>query len=121
MSRLNWLLSLLVVAAVAACVTKGRNFRADLSWVEKEKTTQKDVRMMLGNPFMVGNSSGVQTWSYGFYHYRIVGRSYVKELKFYWNEDKTVRDYSFQSSFPDDMAKAGLHRQQRPPPQQPSS
>lgn len=128
MSRLNVLLLLLLfVVGTVACVTKGRNFPADLSWVKKEETTQQDVLMVLGTPFMVGNSSGVQTWSYGLYHYRIVGRSYVKELKLFWNNDKTVREYSFQSSFPDDLERAGLRRkratpsQQKPHPQQPPS
>ena len=99
---------LLLVLFLAGCVTKGRNFPADLSWIKKEETRQKDVLMILGMPFMVGNSGGVRTWSYGLYHYRIVGRSYVRELKFFWNEDNTVRDYSFQSSFPEDLIKAGL-------------
>ncbi len=108
------LISLLVVAV--ACVTKGRNFPADLSWVKKGETSQQDVLMVLGTPFMVGSSSGVQAWSYGLYHYRIVGRSYVKELKFFWNKDKTVREYSFQSSFPDDLKRAGLRKKRATPP-----
>ena len=130
MSRLNVLLLVLFAVGAVACVTKGRNFPADLSWIKKEESSQQDVLMVLGTPFMVGNSSGVQTWSYGLYHYRIVGRSYVKELKFFWNNDKTVGEYSFQSSFPDDLERAGLrkkravplrqnhHQQDQPQPQQ---
>ncbi len=118
MSRLNVLLVVLLAAGAGACVTKGRNFPADLSWIKKEKTHQREVLMMLGTPFMVGNSSGVQTWSYGLYHYRIVGRSYVRELKFFWNDDKTVREYSFQSSFPDDLERAGLRKKRAVPPRQ---
>ena len=107
MRALNLLLLFCFVATVA-CVTKGYNFRSDLSWIKKETTSQQDVLMILGTPFMVGNSSGVPTWSYGLYHYRLVGRSYVKELKVFWNDNKTVRDYSFQSSFPDDLEQAGV-------------
>ena len=128
MSRLNVLLLVWVAVGALACVTKGRNFPADLNWIKKEKTSQKDVQMVLGTPFMVGSSSGVQTWSYGLYHYRIVGRSYVKELKLFWNDDKTVREYSFQSSFPADLERAGLRkkravapRQHHPQPDQPPS
>ena len=101
---------LLIVLALSGCVTKGRNFPTDVSWIKKEQTRQQDVLMILGRPFMVGSSAGITTWSYGFYHYRVVGPSYVKELKFFWNDDKTVRDYSFQSSFPNDFAKAGLRK-----------
>ena len=118
MSRLNVLAAVLFALSAVACVTKGRNFPADLSWIKKEETSQQDVQMVLGTPFMVGNSSGVQTWSYGLYHYRIVGRSYVRELKFFWNDDKTVREYSFQSSFPDDLERAGLRKKRAAPPQQ---
>ena len=118
MSRLNVLLLLLCAVGALACVTKGRNFRADLSWIKKQETNQQDVLMVLGKPFMVGDVSGVQTWSYGLYHYRIVGRSYVKELKFFWNDDKTVREYSFQSSFPDDLERAGVPKKRAVPPPQ---
>lgn len=118
MSRLNVLLLVLCAVGAVACVTKGRNFQADLSWIKKQETSQQDVLMVLGKPFMVGNVSGVQTWSYGLYHYRIVGRSYVKELKFFWNDDKTVREYSFQSSFPDDLERAGVRKKRAVPPQQ---
>ena len=123
MRVLNLLLLLSFVATVA-CVTKGYNFRSDLSWIKKETTSQQDVLMILGTPFMVGNSSGVHTWGYGLYHYRLMGRSYVKELKFFWNDDKTVRDYSFQSSFPDDLERAGVpikrskHKRRHQPRQQ---
>lgn len=121
MSRVNALLFLLLAGVAVACVTKGRNFRADFSWIKRGETQQKDVQMVLGTPFMVGNTGGVQTWSYGFYHYRAVGRSYIKELKFFWNDDKTVRDYSFQSSFPDDLEKAGVRKRKGAPQQQSSS
>ena len=63
------------------CITKGRTFTSDLRWVIKEKTTKRDVRLMLGQPFMVGSAGGVLTWSYGLYHYRIIGSDYIKELK----------------------------------------
>ena len=116
MCKFNVLVLLSLV--VASCVTKGRNFPTDLSWVKKEETSQHDVLMVLGTPFMVGSSGGVQTWSYGLYHYRIVGRSYIKELKFFWNSDKTVQEYSFQSSFPDDLSRAGLRKRQDMRPKQ---
>jgi hypothetical protein len=65
-----------------------------------------DVEMVLGEPTSVGNSSGVSTWTYGYYSYRLIGESSVKELKFYWSPEKTVRSFSFNSSFPDDVRKA---------------
>ena len=107
---------LFVLFLAGGCVTKGRNFPSDLSWITKEVTKQNDVFMLLGKPFMVGDAGGIKTWSYGWYRYRLVGRDYVKELKLYWNNDATVRDFSFQSSFPNDFRKAGVDEGKRQTP-----
>ena len=105
---MNTVYLLLSVVILSACVTKGRHFPSDLSWITKEVTKKDDVLLLLGRPFMVGSAGGIMTWSYGRYNYSLVGRDYIKELKIYWNDDNTVRDYSFQSSFPSDMRKAGV-------------
>ena len=97
-----------LVFLLSACVTKGRPFPSDLSWITKEVTKKDDVLLLLGRPFMVGSAGGIMTWSYGRYNYHLIGRDYVKELKIYWNDDNTVRDFSFQSSFPSDMQRAGV-------------
>ncbi len=87
-----------------ACVTRGRDFSTDLSWVKKGQTTQTDVTRLLGEPTAIGNTGGVPTWTYGFYDYRLFGDSDTKELKFYWTGDK-VQDFSFNSSFPQDRKR----------------
>lgn len=85
-----------------ACVTRGEDFSSDISWVKKNQTTRADVQKYLGSPFSVGNAGGVQTWTYGYYDYRLFGESKTKELKFYWSPESKVQDYSFNSSFPED-------------------
>lgn len=96
-----------VVAGLAltasGCVTSGKYFASDTAWVKANKTRQDEVRRLLGDPFMVGNSGGSPTWTYGFYRYKLVGESFTKELRFYWNPDKTVQSYAFNSSFPEDV------------------
>jgi outer membrane protein assembly factor BamE (lipoprotein component of BamABCDE complex) len=87
----------------SACVTSGKYFASDTGWIKANKTRQDDVRGLLGAPFMVGNSGGSPTWTYGFYRYKLLGDSFTKELKFYWNADRTVQSYAFNSSFPDDV------------------
>jgi hypothetical protein len=87
-----------------ACVTRGRDFSSDLSWVKKGATTQSDVTRLLGEPTAIGNTGGIPTWTYGFYDYRLFGDSDTKELKFYWSGDK-VQDFSFSSSFPQDRKR----------------
>ena len=88
---------------MASCVTNAREFPSRLDWVQKSRTRQQDVKLVLGDPQFVGSSDGVPAWTYGYYRYRLFGPSYTKEVKFYWNSDRTVQSWSFTSSFPDDV------------------
>ena len=90
---------------LAGCVTNGKDFPSDLQWIQKEQTRKDEVKMLLGDPYSVGNSGGKSTWTYGFYRYKLFGKSYTKELKFYWNPDGTVETFSFNSSFPTDTGQ----------------
>jgi hypothetical protein len=91
--------------ALVGCVTEGRDFRSDTTWIKPNKTNMQDVQLLLRDPYSVGNSSGRPTWTYGFYKYQLIGTSHQKELKFYWNPDGTVANFSFNSNFPDDTGK----------------
>lgn len=90
-------------AALFGCVTNGDDFRSDTGWIKEGQTKQTDVKMILGDPGSVGNSGGRPTWTYGFYRYRLFGKSHQKELKLYWRNDGTIETYSFNSSFPEDV------------------
>lgn len=92
-----------VMLTSTACVTNGRDFRSDTAWIKEGQTKQSDVSMVLGEPYAVGNSGGRPTWTYGFYRYKLLGKSVQKELRFFWKPDGTVDTYSFQSSFPEDL------------------
>ncbi|MCX6129633.1 MAG: outer membrane protein assembly factor BamE [Proteobacteria bacterium] len=102
----NLILSVLSCAGLqTACVTRGRDFSSDLGWVKKSQTTQNDVTKFLGTPTAVGSTGGVPTWTYGYYDYRLFGESETKEIKFYWNNDGKLQDFSFNSSFPSDRQR----------------
>ncbi len=92
----------LSTAALTGCVTNGSDFRSDVTWIKESQTQKKDVQMLLGEPYSTGNASGKSTWTYGYYRYKLIGKSLQKELKLYWNEDGTVNSFSFNSSFPED-------------------
>ena len=97
--------ALLIVGAAAAatgCVTNGKDFRSDTGWIKEGTTKKNDVQMLLGEPYAVGNSGGKPTWTYGFYRYKLIGKSTQKELKLYWKPDGTIETFSFNSSFPED-------------------
>lgn len=99
----------LLLPGLTACVTQGEDFKQDFSWIKKNKTTQVDVSGSMGAPYKVGRSGSNRTWTYGYYDYSLFGDSYTRELKIYWNTDKTVRDYSYSSSFPEDR-KAAIYQ-----------
>lgn len=89
--------------SLAGCFSTGKDFVSETSWIKDNTTRQDDVRRLMGDPFSVGSSSGVPTWTYGYYRYELFGGTFTKELKFYWNKDYTVQNYSFTSSFPEDV------------------
>ena len=96
--------TVLVSVAVSSCATEGREFSSDLGWLKKNVSKQADVKMVLGEPHRVGDTDGTNTWTYGYYRYKLIGQSLTKELKIDWNADKTLQSYSFNSSFPEDKA-----------------
>ena len=103
---MRYLSFVLIGLIVTGCVSTGANFPSRTDWIEKNKTKVDDVELVLGKPFAVGDSGGTKTWTYGFYRFVFPNRSYHKELKLYWNQDRTVKHYSFNSSFPTDISKA---------------
>ena len=97
-------IALVVLAFVlTSCVTQGHNFSSNINWIKNGATTKIEVDRILGKPFSVGHASGKPTWTYGYYQYKVFGASYTKELKLYWDENNTVSNFSFTSSFPDDI------------------
>ena len=93
-----------MVLFVTSCVTQGREFPTRFDWIKKSKTRQEDAKLVLGDPMFVGATDGSPSWTYGHYKYSLFGASYTKELKFYWNPDRTVNSWSYTSSFPDDVS-----------------
>ncbi|MFK7874050.1 MAG: outer membrane protein assembly factor BamE [Oligoflexales bacterium] len=104
---LRYFQMIVFMTILSGCVTQGGNFPSETSWIRKEKTTQDQVRMMLGKPSAVGDSGGTRTWTYGYYEYRIAKPAKYKELKFFWDQNGQVKHYSFNSSFPKDLKRYG--------------
>ena len=110
MNRSYFFILLLTSSFWTGCVTQGRGFPSDLSWIKKDKTKQHDVSLLLGVPQATGSSSGVPTWTYTYYQMRFVIENYSKELRLYWNPDGTVKHYSFSTSFPEDRQGMKTHQ-----------
>ncbi len=97
-----------------SCFSTGTFFPSNLEWIKQEKTKREEVNNLLGKPFAVGNSSGVETWTYAYYQYKIFGPTLFKELKFYWKEDHSLKDFSFNSNFPTDLTPSTNHTTETP-------
>lgn len=89
-----------------SCVTRGDDFSSDYQWIQEGKTSKQEVSRRLGEPFHVGYSGGRPTWTYGYYHFRLIGQSHTKELTFYWDNQDRVDAFNFKSSFPEDRQRA---------------
>ena len=74
-----------------------------IAWIIKEQTSKKDVLMVLGEPYAVGDSGGTPFWTYIFSDYKMGRGTFQKELKIYWDKAEIVKHYQFSSSFPDDL------------------
>jgi len=98
--------SLIMFLVASGCVVRGQNFPSDTAWIEVDQTRQQHVRTRMGDPFSVGRTNTGPSWTYGYYRHTLLGNSFTKELILRWNEDGTVRSYSFTSSFPEDKARA---------------
>jgi outer membrane protein assembly factor BamE (lipoprotein component of BamABCDE complex) len=86
-----------------SCMSIGNNFPSQTNWLKKDTSDKKDVVFVLGKPNSVGNSGGVETWTYSFYKYTFFKSTNYKELKIYWNKKGKLKHYQFTSSFPQDL------------------
>ena len=100
-------------AVLAGCATMGKDFDStSLSWLKAGETAKKDVLAKLGEPFRVGMDSGDQTWTYGFYKYRVFGESETKDLVIRYSADQKVKSYTLNTSFPEE--KTALEPELKP-------
>lgn len=105
--KIKHLLAIAITGAVLmGCATIGKDFDStSLSWLKAGETAKKDVLEKLGDPFRVGMDSGDQTWTYGFYKYRVIGESATKDLVIRFSADQKVKSYTLNTSFPDEKEK----------------
>jgi outer membrane protein assembly factor BamE (lipoprotein component of BamABCDE complex) len=103
-------LSTLAAAAAAAllagCVTVGRDFPAkQVAKLHIGTTTQEQVRGLFGTPWRTGVEDGQRTWTYGHYHYTLLGNTQTRDLVVRFDEHNVVASYSFNSTNPDDAPR----------------
>jgi|GEM_PF-863142 len=92
--------------ALQGCLTVGDDFTSEVQWIQRDKTTRKEVEQKVGEPFRVGYDTGLLTFTYAFYRYSVFRPTRTKDLTVRFNKDGTVNSYSFASSFDEDKSAA---------------
>jgi hypothetical protein len=96
------LLSGLICATLilsAGCATVGRDFPVDqVKMIKIGETTKKEIRNMFGEPWRVGLEDGLETWSYGKYHYSMFSEKDAKDLVVRFTDKDVVESYTFNTT-----------------------
>lgn len=81
------------------CARVGNDFNAQhINELKIGQTTKSDVRSMFGKPWREGNENGVTMWTYGRYTYYLLDEADTKDLVIKFNDDNTVRSYTFNKT-----------------------
>ena len=93
-------------ALLVACVTVGRDFPAtQVARLSIGTTTQEQVRGLFGTPWRTGVEDGQRTWTYGHYHYALLGNTQTRDLVVRFDEHGVLASYTFNSTNPDDAPR----------------
>lgn len=83
----------------SGCARVGHDFNArHVNELKIGQTTKSDVINMFGEPWRIGNENGVSIWTYGKYTYYLVGEADTKDLVIKFNDNGTVRSYTFNKT-----------------------
>jgi len=93
-------------ALLAGCVTVGRDFPAQrVAKLEIGATTRAQVRELFGTPWRTGVEDGQPTWTFGHYHYALLGDTRTKDLVVRFDTHDVVASYTFNSTDPKDAVR----------------
>jgi len=96
-------LALAVLTAACGGLTIGRDFRSPAAeMIRVGQTTKADLLRSFGEPTEVGLDTGDQTWTW---LYGQLSQQLRKQLTVRFDDRGTVKSYSFNSSFPEDMKR----------------
>lgn len=81
---------------LTGCFYQGRDFAiAPVKSIERNVTTQREIFHFFGEPLRRGLENGLETWTYSYQYYELAQLRDSKELYVVFNQDGTVRSYSF--------------------------
>ena len=101
MARIRFMTLVVVCCIVlaASCATVGKRFPTEqVPRIEIGSTTREDVRVMFGDPWRTGLDSGQETWTYGFYKYRLFGDTATTDLVIRFRNTGVVDSYTYNTT-----------------------
>ena len=87
---------LLAVLFLSGCFYQGRDFATwPVKNIKNNATTQREIFTNFGEPVRRGLENGFETWVYNYQYYELGRLRESKDLYIVFNDDNTVRSYSF--------------------------
>ena len=84
----------------SGCITVGKSFPVDpVKRIQIGKTTRQDALTIFGKPWRTGIEDGDETWTYGYYRYRLFGTSNTYDLVLRFDKEGTVISYTYNSNY----------------------
>jgi len=89
----------MLVVFLSGCATVGKDFPVDkVKYIHIGKTTQDELRVLLGSPWRTGIEDGQQTWTYGKYNYSLFSAEKARDLVVKFNAKGIVVSYTFSTT-----------------------
>lgn len=98
-ATMGLLICFLLGSALAGCATIGQEFNvAAVDQIVIGQTTRVDIERMFGPPWRVGVEDGHPTWTYGYYKYKLFGRTKTRDLVVRFDDRNVVRSFTFNTT-----------------------
>jgi outer membrane protein assembly factor BamE (lipoprotein component of BamABCDE complex) len=89
---------LIFILSLAGCFPVGRDFATfPVEKLQINVTTKDQVYAAFGEPVERGSDSGNESWTNYYYLYSVVGPQRQKRLHVIFNQDGTIKDFSFSA------------------------
>jgi hypothetical protein len=87
---------LLISMVLAGCIYYGRDFNTTpVKNIQNNVTTQREIFNNFGEPYRKGLENGYETWTYSYNYWEFGQLRESRDLNIVFNNDNTVRSYSF--------------------------
>jgi outer membrane protein assembly factor BamE (lipoprotein component of BamABCDE complex) len=98
-ARVRLMLLLAPLIMLLGCASVGKEFPdAQIGDIQIGKTTKTDIQNLFGSPWRVGVENGEESWTYGRYRYKLIGKASTKDLVIRFDKKNVVTSYVFNTT-----------------------